>query len=79
MPNFQFAEKSLDLKYRSSYLILYFQVNFVLLASKVLLSGANTSTNIEIIYNGINIFALSVLGLSVFLTRPCFITWFNWV
>lgn len=38
MPNFQFAEKRLDLKYKPSYLIIYFQVNFVLAAGKVLLS-----------------------------------------
>ncbi len=38
MPNFQFAEKRLDLKYKPSYLIIYFQVNFILAAGKVLLS-----------------------------------------
>lgn len=38
MPNFQFAEKTLDLKYKTTYLIIYFQVNFVLAAGKVLLS-----------------------------------------
>lgn len=38
MPNFQFAEKTLDLKYKPTYLILYFQVNFILAAGKVLLA-----------------------------------------
>lgn len=79
MPNFQFAEKSLDLKYRSSYLILYFQVNFVLLAGKVLLSGINTNYVVEIVYNSINISVLFILGLSVLLLKPCFIQWFNYV
>jgi hypothetical protein len=78
MPNFQFAEKSLDLKFRSSYLILYFQVNFVLLAGKVLLS-TGTAPEIQIIYNSINIFALSILGLSVMTLQPCLIAWFNYV
>jgi hypothetical protein len=78
MPNFQFAEKSLDLKYRSSYLILYFQVNFVLLAGKVLLSSSSTVT-VQIIYNSINILALTLLGFSVLTLQPCLITWFNYV
>lgn len=79
MPNFQFAEKSLDLKYRSNYLILYFQVNFVLLAAKVLVLSNNTDFTVQIIYNSINIFALSILAISVFCLRPCFIGWFNYV
>ena len=37
MPNFQFAEKRLDLKYKPSYMILYLQVNFILSAGKVIL------------------------------------------
>ena len=79
MPNFQFAEKSLDLKYRPSYLIFYFQVQFVLLANKVLLNNINTSYTLEIVYISINIFALSVLTLSIYTLKPCFIYWFNWV
>lgn len=78
MPNFQFAEKSLDLKFRSSYLILYFQVNFALLSGKVLLSSS-TNTIIQFVYNGINIFALSLLGFSVVSIQPCLIAWFNYV
>lgn len=78
MPNFQFAEKSLDLKYRSSYLILYFQVNFALLSGKVLLSSSTTSIN-QVVYNSINIAALSILALSVLTLQPCLITWFNYV
>ena len=79
MPNFQFAEKSLDLKYRPSYLIFYFQVQFVLLANKVLLNNVNTSYTIEIVYISINIFALSILTFSIYTLKPCFIYWFNWV
>lgn len=79
MPNFQFAEKSLDLKYRPSFLILYFQVHFVQLACKVLLSGSNLSNTIQIINISINIFSLSILGFSVYSMKPCFIIWFNWV
>lgn len=79
MPNFQFAEKTLDLKYRPSYLILYFQVNFILLACKVLLSGTTVSHNIQIINNSIIISALTFLALSVLFMKPCFILWFNWV
>lgn len=78
MPNFQFAEKSLDLKYRPSYLILYFQVNFILLACKVLLSGS-TSQNIQIINSSIIIAVLLYLGFSVGMLKPCFVLWFNWV
>jgi hypothetical protein len=78
MPNFQFAEKSLDLKYRPSYLILYFQVNFIMLACKVLLSGS-TSTTIQIINCSITIFVLLYLALSVAFLKPCFVLWFNWV
>lgn len=78
MPNFQFAEKSLDLKFRSSYLILYFQVNFALLSGKVLLSSS-TNAIIQVVYNGINIFALSLLGFSVVSLQPCLIAWFNYV
>ncbi len=78
MPNFQFAEKSLDLKYRSSYLILYFQVNFALLSGKVLLSTSSTVI-IQVIYNSINIFALSLLAFSAITIQPCLITWFNYV
>jgi hypothetical protein len=44
-PNFQFSEKRLDLKYRPSYLVLYFQINFVLVANKVLLSEAGSSNS----------------------------------
>jgi hypothetical protein len=79
MPNFQFAEKSLDLKFRPSYLILYFQVNFILLAGKVLLSGTSVSHTVQIIYNSINITVLFILGLSVIQMKPCFVVWFNWV
>lgn len=79
MPNFQFAEKSLDLKYRPSYLILYFQVNFILLASKVLLSGADVAYELQIINNAIIIAVLAFLALSVLFMKPCFILWFNWV
>ena len=78
MPNFQFAEKSLDLKFRPSYLILYFQVNFILLAGKVLLSGIE-NTVIQVVLNTINISALFFLGLSVLYMKPCFVVWFNWV
>ena len=78
MPNFQFAEKSLDLKFRPSYLILYFQVNFILLAGKVLLSGIGNRV-IQIVLNSINISILFFLGLSVLYMKPCFIVWFNWV
>jgi hypothetical protein len=45
MPNFQFAEKRLDLKYKPSFLIIYFQVNFILAAGKVLLSQAVTGAS----------------------------------
>ncbi len=78
MPNFQFAEKSLDLKYRSSYLILYFQVNFAMLAGKVLLNS-NDNVTLQIIYNSINIGGLLILAISVFTLQPCLITWFNYV
>jgi len=79
MPNFQFAEKSLDLKYRSSYLILYFQVNFILLATQVLLSRLLTTAFVQIIYSWINITSLVLLAASVFIINPCFIQWFNYV
>jgi hypothetical protein len=78
MPNFQFAEKSLDLKYRSSYLILYFQVNFALLSGKVLLSSSTTYL-VQVAYNIINIAALAILAISVLTLQPCLITWFNYV
>jgi hypothetical protein len=78
MPNFQFAEKSLDLKYRSNYLILYFQVNFAMLAGKVLLNSSDNVT-LQIIYNSINIGGLLLLAISVFTLQPCLITWFNYV
>ena len=45
MPNFQFSEKRLDLKYKSSYLIIYFQVNFIMAAGKILLSLMITNYN----------------------------------
>jgi hypothetical protein len=79
MPNFQFAEKSLDLKFRPSYLILYFQVNFIMLAGKVLLSGSVTSRTVQVIANSINIAVLFILGMSVIHMKPCFVVWFNWV
>lgn len=79
MPNFQFAEKNLDLKYRPSYLILYFQVNFILLACKVLLSGTGIAHSIQIVNNAVIIFALAYLALSVIGMKPCFVLWFNWV
>jgi hypothetical protein len=78
MPNFQFAEKSLDLKFRSSYLILYFQANFAMLAGKVLLSSS-TNTTVQIVFNGINIGALLLLTMSVLCLKPCLIAWFNYV
>lgn len=78
MPNFQFAEKSLDLKFRSSYLILYFQANFAMLAGKVLLSSS-TNTTVQIVFSGINIGALLLLTLSVLWLKPCLIAWFNYV
>lgn len=81
MPNFQFSEKRLDLKYKPSYLIIFFQVNFVLSAGKVLLaqlvvSNSGTST-IEVIFQSINIFCLALLCLMVIVLKPCLITWFN--
>lgn len=79
MPNFQFAEKNLDLKYRPSYLILYFQVNFILLACKVLLSGTTVSYEIQLINNSVIIFALTYLAFSVIGMKPCFVLWFNWI
>ena len=51
----------------------------MLLANKVLLSNANTSYTIEIVYISINIFAIALLAISVYCLKPCFIYWFNWV
>ena len=77
MPNFQFSEKRLDLKFKPSYLIIYFQVNFVLSAGKVLLSLVNTSRSFAIFFQSVNIATLSLLCLSVVVMKPCLITWFN--
>jgi hypothetical protein len=79
MPNFQFAEKRLDLKYRPSYLVVYFQVNFVLLAGKVLISLASNLFYVEVLFISINIFALSILAISALRMKPCLIEWFNYI
>ena len=80
MPNFQFAEKRLDLKFKPSYLIIYFQVNFVMAAGKVILYeiGKEDST-INILFISICIGCLVILGLCVLFMRPCLIYWFNLV
>lgn len=81
MPNFQFSEKRLDLKYKPSYLIIYFQVNFVLAAGKVLLSQMVDKTQdvepVEIVFQSLNIFSIALLGLMVIVLKPCLISWFN--
>ena len=84
MPNFQFSEKRLDVKFKPSYLIIYFQVNFILAAGKVLLyqiDAASTELNlgVEITFICINIGCLLFLGLCVLFMRPCLINWFNYV
>lgn len=90
MPNFQFAEKTLDLKYKSTYMILYFQVNFILAAGKVLLSQillpeinsdtpVNTIEVTEIVFQSLNILSLLFLAISVRILEPCLIKWFNYV
>lgn len=79
-PNFQFSEKRLDLKYRPSYLVLYFQINFVLVANKVLLSEAGSySSTVEITFISINIVSLAFLSLVCLKMKPCLIEWFNWI
>lgn len=81
MPNFQFAEKRLDLKYKPSYLIIYFQVNFILAAGKVLLSQTASKTSqlepIELLFQSLNIFSIAFLALMVIILKPCLISWFN--
>ena len=77
MPNFQFAEKRLDLKFKPSYLIIYFQVNFILSAGKVLLSLVNTSRSFSIFFQIVNISTLAILCFSVVWMKPCLISWFN--
>ena len=78
-PNFQFSEKRLDLKYRPSYLVLYFQINFVLSANKVLLSLANDNPTVEQAFICINIASLLFLALVCLRIKPCLIEWFNWI
>lgn len=79
-PNFQFSEKRLDLKFRPSYLVLYFQINFVLVANKVLLSQASSSSaTVEIAFICINIVSLLFLSLVCLKMKPCLIEWFNWI
>lgn len=79
MPNFQFAEKDLDLKYRTSYLIIYFQVQFVLIANKILVNAINSGFIVQIVYNSINIGVLFMLAFIVIKLKPCLIQWFNYV
>ena len=78
-PNFQFSEKRLDLKYRPSYLVLYFQINFVLSANQVLLSLANDNPTVEQAFISINIVSLFFLALVCLRIKPCLIEWFNWI
>ena len=77
MPNFQFAEKRLDLKYKPSYLVIYFQVNFVLAAGKVILSQVSSSLTFQLLFQIINISSLTFLAISVICIKPCLISWFN--
>lgn len=82
MPNFQFSEKSLDLKYQPSYLIIYFQVNFLLATGKVLLSQATSQSHIvtlEVVFQCCNIGGLGVLMFMVIYLKPCMIRWVNYV
>lgn len=78
-PNFQFAEKSLDLKYKPSYLVLFFQCKFILVAAQVLLTSTPQDTTLEIIYISVIIAILVVLAFTVLKTQPCLIKWFNYL
>ena len=78
-PNFQFADKILDLKYKPSYLILYFQVHFLLVAGKMLLTRINTEFTFQILLISLVITILLLLFLSVIWLKPCLIAWFNLV
>ena len=85
MPNFQFAEKRLDVKYKPSYLIIYFQVSFVLAAGKVLLytidqrASQSSVSTLDTVFISINITCLVILLICILWMQPCLINWFNYV
>jgi hypothetical protein len=78
-PNFQFAEKALDLKYKPGYLVLFFQCKLILAAAGVLLASNQQNFNEEVVYISIIIGILVVLILTVLRNKPCLIVWFNYV
>lgn len=78
-PNFQFAEKSLDLKYKPSYLVLFFQCKLILVAAQVLLTSTPQNSTLELIYIAVILAVLIVLAFTVLQTQPCLIKWFNFL
>lgn len=78
-PNFQFAEKSLDLKYKPSYLVLYFQCKLILVVAQVLLTSTPQNHTLELIYIGVILAVLVVLAFTVLRNQPCLIKWFNYL
>lgn len=74
LPTFQYSDHSLDLKYKSSYVIVFVQVKLVILAVNTLFQTFENA----ILYQLIVGLALMVLTLILhFRIRPCLIVWFN--
>ena len=72
MPNFQFAEKTLDPQYKPTYKVLLAQITLPSLSTPDIQS-------IELLLQSLNILSLLTLTVCVRVMEPCLIKWFNYI
>lgn len=78
-PNFQFANKALDLKYKASFIVLYVQIKlFPVIFTSFLIGSAQNNFNIifKIVANALLLIIAILLTLKM---KPCIVSWWNYV
>ncbi|CAD8137097.1 unnamed protein product [Paramecium octaurelia] len=76
-PTFQFMDRSLDLKYKSNFVVLYIQAKLLILGSSSVFSNLQESAYLyQMLFS---FFVMSGLVYFHFKLDPCYIKWFNTV
>ncbi|CAK75391.1 unnamed protein product (macronuclear) [Paramecium tetraurelia] len=73
-PTFQFSDHSLDLKFKSTYIIIYVQAKLLIMGLSSFFNTLDSSFEYQMLFSiGILIF---VLGFHIKM-EPCFVKWYN--
>ncbi|CAD8042913.1 unnamed protein product [Paramecium primaurelia] len=73
-PTFQFSDHSLDLKYKSTYIILYVQAKLLIMGLSSFFNTLDSSFEYQMLFSiGILIIVLAFH----FKMEPCFVKWYN--